>query len=194
MIDMIDVEWLGPFGWPKLGGKLKPLPKTQGVYLLTVEYQNGFLIYAAGVTGRPMPERFDEHTREYMKGTYNVLDIVAMKAGFRKEVWHGFWMGKNRSHEKQANFKKKQSKISNAARKQLTGFRIFTAAISNKRRRERLEEAIMDCLYKQPMPLCDLPDRGMMLSKSKPSETPLIVKNKIKCSLALYGLPDCLEI
>jgi hypothetical protein len=190
MIDKIDVEWRGVFGWPKFGGK--PIPKKPGAYLWTVEYQNGYLIYAAGITRRPMPERFREHTREYMNGIYNVLDIAAMKAGFRREIWHGLWLGKH-PREKLAEYKKRRLEIQEAARKQLAGFRIFTADIGvTPRILERLEAAIMDALDKQPMPLRDIPDRGMMLAPRWKLETPIIVKNK--CSKVLYGLPDCLEI
>ena len=189
----IDVEWLGPYGWPKLEGDLPFVPEEPGVYLLTVEYQNGYLIYAAGITRRPMPKRFREHTREYMNGIYNVLDIVAMKAGFRKEVWHGFWMMKKRPRKKHAEYKKQQLQIQEAVRKQLAGFRIFAANIGTKPRiLERLEAAIMENLYKQPMPLCDIPDRGMMLSPRRTSKIPIIVKSK--CSVVLHGLPTCLEI
>jgi hypothetical protein len=103
------------------------------------------------------------NTREYLNGTYNVLDITAMQAGFRKEVWHGFWMTKQRPQAKLAEYKERQPEIQKAVRKQLAGFLIFTAAIGTRPRiLERLEAAIMEALYKQPMPLCDIPDRGMM--------------------------------
>jgi hypothetical protein len=192
MIDKINVEWRGPFGWPKFDGKLKPVPKSPGVYLLTVEYQSGYLIYAAGITRRPMPERFREHTREYMNGIYNVLEIAAMKAGFRREIWHGLWLGKH-PRERLAEYKNRRLEIQEAARKQLAGFRIFTADIGTRPRiLERFEAAIMDALYKQPMPLCDIPDRGMMLAPRRKSEAPIVVRNK--CQRTLYGLPACLEI
>lgn len=193
MSHRIDVEWLGPYGWPKLEGDLPSIPEVPAVYLLTIEYQNGYLIYAAGITRRPMPKRFREHTREYMNWIYNVLDIMAMKAGFRKEVWHGFWMMKKRPRKKQVDYKNRQLQIQEAVRKQLTGFRIFAADIGTKPRiLERLEAAIMENLYKQPMPLCDIPDRGMMLAPRRKSEIPIIVKNE--CSVLLHGLPACLEI
>ena len=188
-----EVEWLGPFGWPKFEGDLRSIPKKPGVYLLTVEYQSGYLIYAAGITRRPMPKRFREHTREYRNGIYNVLDIVAMNAGFRRQVWHGFWMTKKRSREKLAEYNERQIEIQKAVSKQLAGFRIFVANIGTKPRiLERLEAAIMENLYKQPMPLCDIPDKGMMLAPRWKSEIPIVVKNE--CSVALYGLPACLEI
>ena len=192
MIDIIDVEWLGPFGWPKFAGKSRPIPKSPGVYLLTVEYQSGYLIYAAGITRRPMLQRFREHTREYMNGIYNVLDIAAMKAGYRKEIWHGLWLGRH-PRERLTEYKERQPEIQEAVRKQLAGFRIFAADIGIKPRiLERLEAAIMEALYSQPMPLCDIPDRGMMLAPCWKSEIPIVVRNK--CKHALYGLPSCLEI
>lgn len=193
MVDTLDIKWTGPFGWPKFEDKFEALPKISGVYLFTVEYQNGHLIYSAGITRRPMSNRFREHTREYMNGVYNVLDITAMKSGFRKVVWHGFWMSKNRPREQVNEFKKRHRIIQDAVRKQLAGFRIFVANIGNKPRiLERLEAAIMENLYKQPMPLCDVPDKGMMLSPRWKSENPIIVKNI--CSKLIFGLPACLEI
>lgn len=188
-----EIEWLGPFGWPKFEGDLQSIPERSGVYLLTVEYQSGYLIYAAGITRRPMPKRFREHTGEYMNGIYNVLDVVALKAGFRKEVWHGFWMAKKRQREKLAEYKKLQPQIQEAVRQQLSGFRIFAADIGTKPRiLERLEAAIMECLYKQPMPLCEVPDRGMKLTPRRKRERPIVVENK--CEAKLYGLPTHLEI
>ena len=188
-----EIEWHGPFGWPKYEGKLKPVPKIPGVYLLTVEYQTGYLIYAAGITRRTMPKRFREHTREYMNGIYNVLDIAAMQAGFRKEIWHAFWMTKILPREKLAEYEERKPEIQKAVRNQLFGFRIFAANIGTKPRiLERLEAAIMETLYNQPMPLCDVPDKGMMLAPCRETEVPIVVRNK--ASQALYGLPACLEI
>jgi len=145
--DSIDIEWVGPYGWPKFEGDLSCIPKLHGVYLMTVEYQNGYLIYAAGITGRPMPIRFREHTRKYMSGFYNILAIAAMKKGIRRKVWQGFWT-ETPAKERLAEYKKRQQKIQEAVRKQLVGFRIFAANIGTRKRIcERLEAAIMNNLY-----------------------------------------------
>ena len=190
---ILKIEWLGPYGWPTLAGGLPPIPKLPGIYLWTVEYQNGYLIYAAGVTRRSMPERFREHTHEYMNGVYNVLDIGAMKKGIRKEVWHGFWMMKNRSPKKQKEYDTRRLLIDKAARKQLAGFRVFAANIGTQPRiLERLEAAIMENLYKQLKPVSDIPDKGMMLAPRWKSESPILVKSK--CSAIIHGLPVYLEI
>lgn len=187
-----NIEWLGPYGWPKFEGELPPIPEVPGVYLMAVEYQNGYLIYAAGITRRPIQKRIREHTREYMGGVYNVLDIAAMQAGVRKEVWHGFWM-KERPPEKLVEFQERKPEIQDAVQKQLAGFRIFAANIGTEPRvLERLEAAIMGNLYKQPSPFCDIPDQGMYLAPRRKSEIPIVMQNK--CSVILHGLPACLEI
>ena len=185
---IIEIVWTGPYGWPQfeVESDLHPIPKRPGVYLQTVEYQDGYLIYAAGLTRRSIPKRFREHTRKYMSGDYSVLDVAAMQQGVRREIWHGWgW-----SPEKRAEFEDRKSTILDAVRKQLAGFRIFVADVGVQPRiLERLEAAIMSSLYKQPVPFSDIPDKGMMLAPRWKSEAPIIVNNQ--CAVILYGLSTC---
>ncbi len=122
-LPIIEANWKGPFSWPKFEGRnqLDPIPPISGVYLQTFEYQSGYLIYAAGLTRRSVPERFEEHTRKYMNGEYNVLDIDAVQQGIRQEIWHGW--GYAREHREE--FKEREVVILDAVCKQLAGFRIF---------------------------------------------------------------------
>jgi hypothetical protein len=116
-----------------------------------------------------------------------------MQKGIRRKVWQGFWT-EMPPKERLAEYKKRQLKIQEAARKQLAGFRVFAADIGTRKRiRERLEAAIMNNLYyKQSKPFCVVPDRNMRLIPRRKSEIPIIVKNK--CSKILHGLPPRLEI
>ncbi len=187
----IKVTWEGPYSWPGFENEnnLPSIPKIPGVYLQTFEYQGGYLIYAAGLTRRPIPVRFREHTRQYMSGEYTVLDIAAAQQGVRKEIWHGWGYARNHREE----FEKRKSKILAAVGKQLTGFRIFVAKMEIEPRiLERLEASVMNNLYQQPSPICDIPDRGMQLSSRRDSEDQIIVKND--CAVFLHGLPIFLEI
>ncbi len=169
-----------------------PIPKIPGVYLQTFEHQGGYLIYAAGLTRRPAPIRFRAHTRKYLNGEYNVLDTSAAQQGVRREIWHGW--GYARKHREE--FEERKPTILDAVRKQLVGFRIFithTVDLSKEERvLERLEAAIMNNLYQQPSPICDIPDRGMHLVPRRNSENPIIVRNN--CAALLHGLPAFLEI
>jgi hypothetical protein len=187
----IEVTWDGPYGWPgfESDNNLRPIPQIPGVYLQTFEYQGGYLIYAAGLTRRLVPTRFREHTRKYMNGEYNVLDIAAAQQGVRKRIWHGW--GYARKHREE--FEERKSIILDAVRKQLAGFRIFVTDIGGEPRVfERFEASIMSNLYQHPSPICDIPDRGMQLAPRWDSENPIIVKNN--CVAVLHGLPAFLEI
>jgi len=187
----IEVNWKGPFSWPGYEKKngLQQLPNTSGVYLQSFLFEEGFLIYAAGLTRRSILKRFREHTKKYINGEYNVLDLQFAQKGIRKEIWHGW--GYAREHRDEFEFRKKE--IIEGVHKELTGFPIFIAELENQPRiHERLEAAIMNQLYQMAPPICLIPDRGMQLSPRWASEEPIFVKNNRL--VVLYGLPDDLEI
>ena len=191
MTNTIQATWNGPYSWPSFEDQtgLRPIPKLSGLYLQTFEYRSGYMIYAAGLTRRPVPARFKEHTRKYMNGEYNVLDINAANQGIRKEIWHGW----NYAKEHRDEFDERKLEIIDAVQKELEGFRIFVADVGEGPRiLERLEASIMENLYRQPSPFCDLPDKGMFLSPRWDSEEPIVIVND--CFVTIHGLPRRLEI
>lgn len=192
--ETIEITWDGPCSWPghESENGLNPIPRIPGVYLQTFEYQQGYLIYAAGITQRPVPVRFREHTQNYLDGKYTVLDIAAAQQGVRKEIWHGW----HYEREHRDEFEERKSILVEAVHRQLAAFRIFVADLGErgkeKRILERLEAAIMLSLYEQPPPICDIPDRGMHLAPRWDSERPIHIKSS--CHSVLLGLPHCLQI
>jgi hypothetical protein len=193
----IKVIWQGPYAWPKFESdsitSFDLVPGDAcGIYLWTIEYCDGYLIYAAGITRRPFQKRFNEHTRAYLSGIYTVFDVGMLQQGIRTELWHGFWM-KKRSPEKQKEYESRSYEIIDCARKQLSTFRIFLARIDPAPRiLERLEASIMNALYETVGPISEIPDRGMMLAPRWENERPIIARNIT--SAKLYGLPKCLTI
>ena len=152
------ILWDGPFSWPgfERDNLLRSIPRTPGVYLQTFDYKEAYLIYAAGLSRRPILTRFKEHTRKYMNGEYKVLDLSAAHRGVRQEVWHGW--GYARTHRDE--FERNQPFILEAVRKQLAGFQIFTANVEGAketRTLERLEASIMAALYEQVPPSATFP-------------------------------------
>jgi hypothetical protein len=140
--DNLKVFWDGPFSWPDFEDRngLPSIPRSPGVYLQTFEYQDGYLIYAAGITRRSVTVRFREHTRNYMNGEYNVLDPFEAERGVRKEIWHGWGFAK--AHRKQ--FEENRFEIQQALKEQLGRFRIFVAEVGTMRRLlERIEASII---------------------------------------------------
>ena len=112
----ISFPILGPFGWPKYESGLPLLLEIPGVYLMTVKHQDGFLPYGVGVTRRPMRERFVEHTRAYVKGEYNILDLNAAERGTREVLWKGWgW-----TPEKRADYEARKDEIIAFAKSQIS--------------------------------------------------------------------------
>jgi hypothetical protein len=187
----MQVSWLGPYSWPGFGeiNGLPELPPFPGVYLWTVQYLSGYLIYAAGLTHRRFRDRINEHTGKYLAGYYTVLDISDMQLGRRSEVWHGWgW-----TPAKRAQFAMRKTEIREAANRQLAGFRVFVANVETSGRvLERLEAAIMNQVYHEASPLCDIPDRGMMLAPRWETEEPIAAWNV--CGSTLHGLPPSFTI
>ena len=185
----IEISWTGPHTWPT---PTSPLPDSPGVYLWTFPYDAGFIIYAAGITRRPLTKRFREHTRSYLNGTYTLFDVADLTRGIRTERWHGFW-SKKRLPEKEAEYDLRRDELEAIAREQMATCRIFAAEFTTERRLlERLEASIMDQLYNAPKPFCDIPDRGMMLAPRWKSEAPIVIISQT--SRVLHGIQAEFEI
>ena len=188
------LEWRGPFSWPGFeeSAGLPTIPREPGVYLQTFSCGTGFAIYGAGITKRDAATRFREHTRKYLNGEYNVLSVPAGERGIRDVIWRGW--GYARAHRDE--FETRRNEIQDAARSQMSAFKLFLAdpdvLCPGVRLRERLEVAVMNCLYAQPSPLCDLPDTGMFLARRRMAEAPVIVENVSRSQL--HGLPRYLEL
>lgn len=188
---MIEINWKGPYSWPKyesING-LPEIPKNPGIYIQAVEYNEGYLIFCAGISRRPIPTRFKEHSRSYFKGEYNIFDIDLMKQGVRKSIWQGWgW-----TPEKKAQFEENKEFFQNGVNNQLSNFRVFVADIGlEPRLLERLEYKVMNSLYHSEPPYCEIPDKGMMLRPRRDDEKKITVKNN--CENALFGIPITFEI
>lgn len=189
MIKTEDLIWQGPFSW--IGyeqvNKLNPIPDIAGVYLFTFEYLDGYILRSVGVTSS-MKRRFREHTREHYKGNYTVLDVESAKNGVRKELWHGWQYAK----EHQNIFLENKNIILEFAEKELIAYRLFVSEVADRRKRERIEAAILINTYSSKEPWADLIDGGMALRGRFKNEVPIEIKNI--CSHKLHGLPGTIEI
>ena len=185
----MELHWKGPYKWPCNDA---PLPNWPGVYLWTFPFDSGYIVYAAGITRRPLNKRFREHTRCYLNGTYTLFDVNDLSAGIRTELWHGFWT-KKRAPVKLTEYDFRQNELAQFARNQMSACRIFAAEFTTERRMlERLEAYIMHQLYDAPKPFCDIPDRGMMLAPRWKSEAPIRIVSHAQA--LLHGIPSTFEI
>ena len=179
------VTWVGPYAWPGFERDgLPALPNHGGVYLMTFEHEDGFLIYTPGEAG-DFRKRFRRHGTMYRFGEYNVLDADQAQAGVRREVWHGWgW-----TPDKRVEYAHREAEIQAAAKCQLAALRIFVTDELPQRERRRLEGAIIRRLYADQAPL---PDRGMFAHRAADHEAPITVVNVSNAKL--IGLPERMTI
>jgi len=188
-IEVREIEWKGPFSWTGYENQnsLDKIPNTEGIYLWTFQYKDGYLVYCAGIT-KSTQKRFRQHTLEYKSGNYTVFNVSEAEKGKRVEIWHGWSYARTHREE----FKERKEEILNAVEEQLNSFRVFVAQAPEKRIRARFEAAIMNNIYDSKEPWAELADRGMALSKRRKDEEPIIIKNI--SNVKFYGLPETLEI
>ncbi len=167
--------------------KLDPIPDIAGVYLFMFEYKDGYILRSLGVTNS-MKRRFREHTHEYKKGNCTVLDVEFAKKGIRKELWHGWQYAR----EHQSQFWANKIAILKFVKKELIAYRLFISEVADKRKRERIEAAIVINIYSSKEPWSDLIDGGMAIKNRYNYEVPIEINNV--CSHNLYGLPKTIEI
>lgn len=189
MIKTETIKWQGPFAWVgyEKFNKLDPIPDIAGVYLFMFEYKDGYILRSLGVSNS-MKRRFREHTREYQKGNCTVLDVEFAKKGLRKELWHGWQYAREHKNQFCAN----KVAILEFVKKELIAYRLFISEVADKRKRERIEAAIVINVYSSKEPWSDLIDGGMALKGRDNYEMPIEINNV--CSHKLYGLPETIEI
>ncbi|MFD2524353.1 hypothetical protein ACFSQD_00910 [Flavihumibacter stibioxidans] len=189
IIEVREIEWQGPFAWTGYEAKngLDKMPDTEGIYLWTFQYKDGYLVYCAGIT-KSTQKRFRQHTLEYKSGNYTVFNVGEAVKGKRVEIWHGWSYARTHREE----FTARKEEILNAVEEQLKSFRVFVAQVSDKRERTRFEAAIMHNIYNSKEHWAGLADRGMALSKRKKDEVPIVIKNR--SNVKLYGLPEIFDI
>jgi len=188
-IDVKEIEWLGPFSWIGYENQnnLEKMPDLEGIYLMTFQYKDGYLVGGAGIT-KSTKSRFKRHTTEFKSGNYTVLNVMSAEKGERDEIWHGWQYARTHREE----FIERKEEILKSVDEHLKSYRIFIAKISEKRIRERFEAAIMYYIYCCKEPWAEVADRGMFLNGRHNFEMPIKIKNISKYDF--FGLPETLEI
>lgn len=189
LIKTEDIVWQGPFSWPGFDpiNSLIPVPDIAGVYLLTFEYKDGYILRGAGHTNS-MKRRFSQHKREYMAGRYTVLDVKSANRGERKEIWHGWGYAKTHQDE----FLRHKDYILQSVEKELASYNLFITEVADRPKRERIEFAVMQSAYLSKEAWSDLVDGQMALRGRGNYEIPIEARNICHCKI--YGIPEMFEI
>ena len=187
----ITVSFAGPFSWP--GTPDAPsifdadLRRQSGIYLWTIPWEEGHLIYYVGETGRSFEVRLLEHYVEHAACMYHVYSPAEFSRGEKVELWPGRYDSLNR--------KSAQGCIDQYPRlcapiAELTLlYRLFIAPLeAEARERRRVEAAIAAHLYAQPDLVGAFQDRGIRYTSRRPDEEP--IECVVTSTALLLGLPD----
>ena len=117
-----------------------------------------------------------------------MLNMQELVFGIRKEIWHGWGYAKEHRDE----FSRHKDYILQFVKKELEAYRLFITEVEDKRKRERIEFAIVQSVYGSKEPWANLIDGGMALRGRFSDEIPIEVRNV--CSYKVYGLSEKLEI
>jgi hypothetical protein len=192
----IVVEFKGPFSWASSGGvpyiaETKIGQEESGVYLWTVQLDEGELMYYVGQTGRVFEKRMLEHFRQHMSGGYHLYEPEEFSQDRKVLLWPGRY-GPDREPSVSLfieHFPELASAIGDLARL----YRFYLAPLEcSKRLRERIEAAIADHLYAQPGIVGEFQDQGITYRPRWDSEEP--IQAVIRCGDKLIGLPKSLQV
>ena len=191
----IMVEFEGPFSW--VGENEVPsisdteAGKKKGVYLWTVQLDEGELVYYVGHTGRSFAQRMLEHFREHMSGGYHLYEPQEFSRGRKDLLWPGRY-GPDREPYLSVfiqHFPNLASAIVSLAKL----YRFFVAPLKcDKRLRERIEAGIAEHLYKQPGIVGEFQDQGIVYRPRLDNEEPVQVL--VHCKDNLIGVPKSLWV
>lgn len=192
----LDLEVIGPFSWIPESSDAPPrifdAPESRkcGVYLFTVSTAEGFLIYWAGQTSQPVRTRLATHSREFLAGTYNVLDVSHLCEGRRTVLWKGLWWRKD-SCERYEEYLLCAGRVAPLTLAQLRSTHVYLIPTPKDRRLlARLEAKIVNTLYADPE-VGPILDRGYSLAPRWENEAPLTIRLS---GPRLRGLPRILLV
>jgi hypothetical protein len=193
---MLELEAIGPFSWisSSMDGPPRifevPASRMCGVYLFAVPTGAGNLVYWVGQTSEPVRKRLTTHSREFLAGTYNVLDMAELREGRRAVLWRGLWWRKD-SPDRYEEYLLNAGKVALFTLAQLRATHIYTIPTPKDRRLlARLEAAIVNTLYADPA-VGTILDRGYSLAPRRKTEDPIQVR---LTGPSFRGVPSVLDV
>ena len=188
------IEFTGPFSW--LGEVDAPslfedaIGKKSGIYLWTIETEEGYLVYYVGQTGRTFSQRMKEHFKEHLAGFYHLNDPDEFRMGRRVSIWPGLYDVEAKISL--PTLGKKHSELSNNIYRLAKQYRFFFAPIKAETRViERIESAIASYLYQQNGIVGSFQEKGIRYRPRWDNES--LLKISIETYKKIAGFPTDLE-
>jgi hypothetical protein len=190
-VTQYEIELTGPLRW--YGGDRSenvfecPDSQKPGIYIWAIPYNQSYLVYYVGETGRSFAERFGEHTKEYVSGLYRIYDPGEFAQGRKRLIWEGMW--KPGTQHRTGEFLIRYEELAPQIHRFLGVFRIFLGPFEGEMRlRERIEAAIAQSLQRQEGKGDQFQDTEIRYAPRREGEVPIMIK--LRCSASIFGLPE----
>jgi hypothetical protein len=162
-----------------------------GVYIIGIPTKTGFLPYWAGYTQKKFSDRLFAHPKEFLIGSYDILDVHKMTQGKKELVWRGgyYW---SRADPKDwralSRFVKNLPALASQLQALLRALQVLLGAMTCERRlNERVEAAIMHALFNSSRDQRALYSKAMRLHPRRGDESPIPFSSRFPCTVR--GLP-----
>jgi hypothetical protein len=173
----VRVQLFGPYSFTGCQDDnvfINPLGKKKGFYLLTIPFDDKYLVYYAGETGVSFAQRKLQHVQSYLNGFYRVFNPKEFVRGRKVLVWGGMWKTDRRDPKLMSEFLERHSELAPKILKFIEQFRVFLAPIeADKRIRERLESEIARSLNVQEGIVSSFQDKDVRYDARRAKESPL---------------------
>jgi len=175
--DSLFIQWFGPYSF--VGDEdenvfTNSLGQKKGVYLLTIPFDEKYLVYYVGETGVSFAQRLLQHVQSYLNGFYRVFDPEEFVRGRKILVWGGMWKTDRRDSKLMCEFLERHSELAPKILRFIEQFRVFLAPVeADKRIRERLEAEIARSLNVQEGIISSFQDKDVRYYPRRAKESPL---------------------
>ena len=178
MIKTLRLTLFGPFRWYGTSSDVvfkSELASKKGIYLFTIPYNQSFLTYYVGETGKTFLERLAEHLRSYLTGQYHIYEKDAFVKGEKKLIFEG-WLNIKPKEEARNEYFEHCKEYASEMLKFIDAMRLFVIPLKcDKRTIQRVEAAIAFHLKHQSAPVGSFQDEGIRYCPKRKDEEPIEV-------------------
>jgi hypothetical protein len=186
--DHIHLQFYGPFILCGNDGSLlykEEISQRAGIYLWSVNIDDGFLVDYIGETGQSFSQRMKDHMIQCLGGNYRIWEPLLFSQGKKELIWNGLW--KKEVRDCMPDFVDNYIELAPKIKEYLELIRVFVAPFETTTRiRRRIEGAIASSLREQPSPIGTFFENDIRYNRRSVDEQPIEVSTS--CSHRILGL------
>jgi hypothetical protein len=190
----VRLECSGPYSWRSLDPAISifeaAASRAAGIYLWTVDTQDGYVIYDVGETGAEFRQRLRQHLCEQLAGMYHIYDTELFAVGQKHALWQGMY-----GNDREAGLAEFVECLPTSAPALANFVRLIRFHLApltcHTSLRRRIEAALAMHRYRQPGLVGPFQEVGIRYVPRCAGEEPIDVR--CQSSAVLLGLPACLE-